>query len=132
MDETKTSPSASSVDYVIDGMLPVWFAIGSRPVGVEDGENQTPESFNLSQNYPNPFNPSTKINFRLAKAGHVSLKVYDMLGAEVATLVDDYKGAGDYSVSFSSSSFGHLASGVYIYRLNAEGQSVSKKMLLMK
>jgi hypothetical protein len=88
----------------------------------------------LEQNYPNPFNPSTTINFQISNAGYVTLKVYDVLGREVATLVDGVKEAGSYSATFDG---GKLASGVYIMRLVAhseEGKSFvqTKKMLLMK
>ncbi|HEX3072384.1 MAG TPA: M4 family metallopeptidase, partial [Ignavibacteriales bacterium] len=132
MDETKTAPElGGSIEYVQDGYLPLWFAIGSRPVGVEP-ETQTPSGFNLAQNYPNPFNPSTRINFQLAKAGHVSLKVYDILGKEAASLVDEYMTPGSYNVDFNAGAHGALASGMYIYRLNVGGESISKKMMLIK
>ncbi len=89
-----------------------------------------PASFKLEQNYPNPFNPSTAIEFQLNRASHVSLKVFNLLGQEVATLVDDVKQAGSYRVTFDA---GKLSSGVYFYRLNADnGLVASKKMLLLK
>jgi hypothetical protein len=88
----------------------------------------------LEQNYPNPFNPTTTIHYQIPNAGHVTLKVYDMLGREVATLVDEVKGVGSYSATFNGEK---LASGVYIMRLVAwfeEGKSFvqTKKMLLTK
>lgn len=87
----------------------------------------------LTQNYPNPFNPSTKINYSLKEAGLVSLKVFDILGREVAMLVNDIKEAGYHSVEFNASSAsGGLPSGVYIYTLQANGYTDSKKMLLVK
>ncbi|HEY9165687.1 MAG TPA: T9SS type A sorting domain-containing protein [Candidatus Kryptonia bacterium] len=91
--------------------------------------DKVPIEFYLSQNYPNPFNPTTTISYNLQKAGHVTLKVYDVLGREVATLFDGFKTAGSHTTSFDASA---LASGVYFYRIVA-GQFVStKKMLLMK
>jgi hypothetical protein len=95
-----------------------------------------PVTYELSQNYPNPFNPATTIRYQLPKDGMVTLKVYDILGAEVATLVNEEKLAGKYEVNFNSS--GHsgnvrnLASGVYIYRLQANDFISVKKMVLLK
>lgn len=86
-------------------------------------------SYNLDSNYPNPFNPSTIINYAVKDAGLVSIKVYDILGAEVKTLVNETKDAGNYSLEFNASA---LPSGVYIYTMQVNGFSSSKKMLLMK
>ncbi len=88
-----------------------------------------PSKFDLSQNYPNPFNPSTKINFDMPKDGLVSLKIYDMLGREVATLVNEIRTAGYYTVDFNASS---LSSGIYFYRINAGDFSSVKKMVIFK
>ena len=88
-----------------------------------------PSKFELSQNYPNPFNPSTKINFDLAKDGKVNLKIYDMLGREVSTLVNEFRTAGYYTIDFNASA---LSSGVYFYRITTEDFSAIKKMVLMK
>lgn len=88
-----------------------------------------PTQFELSQNYPNPFNPTTVINFTLPKAANVTLKVYNSLGQEVATLVDGFKTAQNYEVTFDAS---NLASGVYVYRLAGDNFTQSKKMILMK
>ncbi len=85
--------------------------------------------YKLLQNYPNPFNPSTKINFELKKESNVTLKIYDILGEEVATLVNGRKKAGRYTVKFNAS---NLASGIYFYRLNAGTFTAIKKMILMK
>jgi len=87
-------------------------------------------NFGLKQNYPNPFNPSTVINYELKTAGFVTLKVYDILGREVATLVNGYQNQGTHKVNFNASS---LASGIYIYRIQAGDKfSESKKMILMR
>jgi len=89
----------------------------------------TPERFYLSQNYPNPFNPTTTIDYMISKNEKVSLKVYDLLGREVVTLVNEFKPAGTYSVSFDAED---LASGVYIYRLIAGEYVAVKRMSLLK
>ena len=93
------------------------------------GGNETPANYQLSQNYPNPFNPVTKINYALPKSGLVSLKVYDILGKEVATLVSEVKNAGSYSVDFNGA---NLSSGVYFYKLSVGDFSSIKKMTLLK
>jgi hypothetical protein len=87
------------------------------------------KTFTLGQNYPNPFNPSTMINYSLKKGAYVSLKVYDVLGKEVAVLVDEQKPAGEYFAKFNAS---NLASGIYFYRLNTADYSEMKKMVLIK
>ncbi len=96
-------------------------------VGVDD--NQLVSSYNLEQNYPNPFNPSTSIKFSVPERSDVSLKVYDVLGKEVATLMNETKEAGSYNVTFNSS---NLASGMYLYTLKAGSFTSTKKMILMK
>jgi hypothetical protein len=88
-----------------------------------------PTAFTLAQNYPNPFNPSTKIQFSVPQQSNVLLKVYDMVGQEVATLVDESKPAGTYIVHFDAS---RLASGVYCYRLTTSSQALTKLMMLIK
>jgi hypothetical protein len=90
---------------------------------------EIPQKFQLQQNYPNPFNPSTVISYSIAKAGSVTLKVYNILGREVATLVNGYQAANTYQVNFNASG---LASGVYIYELRSGSNVASGKMLLMK
>jgi hypothetical protein len=94
---------------------------------VEDGV--APYNFELAQNYPNPFNPSTTIKYTLSEGTNVSLKVFDMLGREVATLVNKHQNAGSHSVNFDAS---NLASGLYVYTINAGSFTSSKKMMLMK
>jgi len=88
-----------------------------------------PEKYLLSQNYPNPFNPSTGINYSIPKNSFVSVKVYDVLGNEVAVLVNKEKPAGNYSVEFNAN---NLSSGVYFYRIQAGSFIQTKKMLLIK
>ncbi|RPI61186.1 MAG: T9SS C-terminal target domain-containing protein, partial [Ignavibacteriales bacterium] len=101
-------------------------------VNVED-ENFTPFVFALEQNYPNPFNPSTTIQYAISNRQFVTLKVYDLIGKEIATLVNEYKPAGSYEVEFNSaSSIKNLASGIYFYRLQAGDYVKTKKMTLLK
>ena len=96
---------------------------------VEDQSNEIPSQFVLEQNYPNPFNPSTTINFSVPSSEFVTLKVYDILGKEVATLVNEEKQAGYYSVNFNAS---NLATGLYIYKLQAGNFVQTKKMILLR
>ncbi|HAP36052.1 MAG TPA: hypothetical protein DCQ28_08965 [Bacteroidetes bacterium] len=92
-------------------------------------ENGIPVSFFVQQNYPNPFNPSTTIVFGIAKSGFVSAKVFNLLGQEVADVMNEYKNAGEYSINFNAS---HLSSGVYLYRIQSGNSVAVKRMLLMK
>ena len=97
---------------------------------IDDDETaDVPTEFLLYQNYPNPFNPTTNIEFRIADFGFVSLKVYDVLGNEIATLVNEEKPVGSYEVEFDASSF---PSGIYFYQLRAGEFIQSKKMSLIK
>jgi len=98
--------------------------------GIKQGIELMPKTFSLLQNYPNPFNPSTMINYSIPKASLVTIKVYDVLGREVKTLVNEEKSAGNYSVQFSANS--GYASGVYFYRIQAGNFVQTKKLLLLK
>ena len=91
----------------------------------------TPNKFEVSQNYPNPFNPSTTIGYSIPKNDFVTLKVYDMSGKEVAVLVNSQLSAGYYTVNFNADIF-HLSSGMYFYKLSTSGNSLVKKLLLLK
>ena len=111
--------------------------IDSILVNVELTDARVPERFSLSQNYPNPFNPTTKIRYQLPNSMNVTLKVFDILGQEVATLVNERQNAGSYSLEFSPTNLarqtaGGLASGVYFYRLRAGDFIQQRKMLLLK
>ena len=98
--------------------------------GVEGFNNSSvPSSYLLSQNYPNPFNPSTTINFQLPETRHVKILVYNILGQQVAKLVDKELNAGSYKVSFDAS---QLSSGIYLYSINAGDFTDVKKMMLLK
>ena len=98
-------------------------------VALNPEEELRPTSFGLSQNTPNPFNPSTVIRYQLPEGTYVSLKVYDVLGREVKTLVDEVKEAGYYAVTLDAS---QLASGVYYYRLTTREFTQTKNLLLLK
>jgi hypothetical protein len=87
--------------------------------------------FVLAQNYPNPFNPETRINFKLPEKGNVTLKIYDILGREVMTLLNEERNSGSYSVAFNPDRY-RLASGVYIYELKFKGMRLSHKMIYLK
>ena len=105
------------------------FVYYGKPTSADVEGNFLLKDFELSQNYPNPFNPSTTIKFQIPRNGFVTLKVYDVLGNEVATLVSEEKPAGSYKVEFDGS---NLASGIYIYRLTSGNYTASKKLILLK
>jgi len=109
---------------------PMLDAIGFVPdlTDVQD-ETEIPESYELKNNYPNPFNPSTTIEFRIADNSYVSLKIFDVLGNEVETLISEDRRPGDYKIKFDAKG---LSSGIYLYVLNAGGKIFSKKMCLLK
>ncbi|RJP60167.1 MAG: T9SS C-terminal target domain-containing protein [Ignavibacteriales bacterium] len=101
----------------------------STIVSVDNEHKEVVNEFSLSQNYPNPFNPTSKIKYQIAKLGKVELKVYDILGREITTLVNDIKAPGIYEVTFNAS---QLASGVYFYRLISSDFVQTKKMMVIK
>ena len=118
---TDVGGSVSSMSYSVVGE-PVDTAIEPEGMGI-------PETFQLSQNFPNPFNPSTSIRFSLPEASFVNLTVYTLTGKAVATLVDGTQPAGSYSVSFDAS---NLSSGIYLYRLQTDRNTLTRKMTLLK
>ncbi len=106
----------------------VWTVTASGTVDI-GGERPVPTDYALNQNYPNPFNPSTQIEFAVPKESHVTLEVYSMIGAKVATLVDEALPVGYHTVRFDAS---RLSSGLYIYRLTAGSFTMTKKMVLVR
>ena len=117
-----TSPARSVQMIMIEG--------GKNIVSVHDYSNsEIPHSFKMFQNYPNPFNPSTRIDYQLPAKVFVVLKVFDVLGREIKTLVDELQNAGNHSIQFNAT---NLPSGVYFYRLEAGNYNNTKKLLLMK
>ncbi|MDZ7756179.1 T9SS type A sorting domain-containing protein [Rhodohalobacter sp.] len=91
--------------------------------------DNNPTQFGLDQNYPNPFNPTTNITFSLAEGSEASLKVYNLLGQEVSTIANGRFSAGQHTINFDASA---LSSGIYIYRLEANNQTTTKRMTLIK
>jgi photosystem II stability/assembly factor-like uncharacterized protein len=105
------------------------FIVSTEPLDVDENGKTSPSQYSLEQNYPNPFNPTTKINYSVPQLGLVTIKVYDLLGKEVATLIDEEKNAGNYQIDFNG--YG-LPSGIYFYKLTAGNFSETKKLVLMK
>jgi hypothetical protein len=114
--------------YILQGAVIKGIQYGTI-VSIDDNTELIPTQIVLHQNYPNPFNPSTKISWQSPIAGQQTLKVYDVLGNEVATLVNEFRNAGSYEVDFDASK---LSSGVYFYKLQAGDFVQTKKMILMK
>jgi len=117
----------------------LWQRDTSEIISVLEEHNNLPQEFELFHNYPNPFNPTTLISWQSSVGSYQTLKVYDLLGNEVATLVDEYKAAGSYEVEFSakggSDSGGNaydLPSGIYFYKLQAGSFVQTQKMILLK
>jgi hypothetical protein len=98
-------------------------------VGTNNESNITPDKFAVYQNYPNPFNPTTSIKFDIPKNAFVTLKVYDVIGKEVATLINEVRTAGSYNVDWNASFY---PSGVYFYKLESKDFTETKRMLLIK
>ncbi|MGD0590147.1 MAG: T9SS type A sorting domain-containing protein [Bacteroidota bacterium] len=119
--------SNDSLTATLDGSSITTFVANGVTTGVD--APMIPQTIKLSQNYPNPFNPTTQIAYTIPHAMHVSLKVYNLLGQEVATLVEGIRQSGQYEVTFNATG---LASGIYLYRLSANNFSETKKLILLK
>jgi hypothetical protein len=150
--EYQSTSSYHSFSYSSTSNPPTWLYYGSNtpgdiylylirayvsfqtPTGVKQTVELVPASFKLNQNYPNPFNPSTVISYQLASMSKVRIKVYDVLGKEIATLVNGQKPAGNYQVVWDGTdNFGNkVTSGVYFYRIDTDNFVQTKKMILMK
>lgn len=136
-DDENASPDENYFYYIVTvgvngGTSNPIYTVTSVPVNVLTSLKQNPEKpgiYSLSQNYPNPFNPNTRINFSLPSAGNVSIKVYDILGREMKTLISGWKNAGTFSVDFNASD---LASGIYFLEMRTGGFSERIKMNLVK
>lgn len=115
-------PTGSNIQFVV-------IKAGAFTTEVKRIDDTTPTAFALKQNCPNPFNPSTEIQFSIPVSGHVELKVYNLLGQEVATLVNESKSEGIYSVKFDAKG---LSSGVYLYRLRSANYASVRKLVLAK
>ncbi|MBV6478425.1 MAG: hypothetical protein HGGPFJEG_01180 [Ignavibacteria bacterium] len=118
-------------NYIFAGLfnLSVWRRSISEIIGIQNISSEIPKGFGLSQNYPNPFNPTTNIKFDISKKSFVNLVIYDLLGKEVATLVNENLNAGSYQADWNA---GEFPSGVYFYRLQAEDFVQTKSMVLLK
>ena len=116
---------STDTDKVRDAISAALDSIGTS----SEREFSLPSSIQLHQNYPNPFNPTTSIGFSLNQSGMVSLKVYDLLGKHIATLVDEVRPAGEYVEHWNASD---VPSGIYLYRLRSGDQSLTRKMTLIK
>ncbi len=124
-----TNYIASGINTTYPGFGGLSFNDYTFPIGIRTGGENIPDKFNLSQNYPNPFNPSTTINYQLPFNGNVKLVVYDAMGREIKTLVNEKQNAGSYQVEFDGTNY---PSGVYFYKLQTESYSETKKMVLIK
>lgn len=111
-----------------DERITINFIITTDPT-LDVNDNYLPSEYILKQNYPNPFNPSTRINYGVKENGLVILKVYNILGVELTTLVNEFKNAGTYEIDFDASQF---SSGVYFYHISVNGFSQTRKMILEK
>jgi len=110
-------------------MWPTAFGFKTKQTSDVKVEAAIPSNMDLSQNYPNPFNPTTQIKYSIPKAGHVTMKLYNLLGDLLQVMVDGYRSEGTYSITFDGS---NLPSGVYIYSLSANGKILNHKMTLVK
>jgi hypothetical protein len=126
-----TAPIGAGGTHVIAGtfLLGVWRRPASEIMSVQLASSDIPAQSRLEQNYPNPFNPTTRIPFMVRESQIVSLKVYDVLGREVATLVNESLTPGSYEVTFDAAG---LASGVYIYRLRAGDFAQTRKLVVQR
>ena len=127
MRSTPDSPPGSAARRIVKGGID--FVDGLLTSISNTSSAIIPEVFSLAQNYPNPFNPSTKISFSIPQQSQVTLKIYDVLGKEVMTLVNDVKSAGNYEVEFNAS---NLSSGAYFYKIQAGQFTDIKRMMLIK
>ncbi len=101
----------------------------TEKLAVQKTSGDNPRSFVLEQNYPNPFNPETNISYHIPSAGQVRLSVYNLLGVEVAVLVDEFQSAGTYNIKFNA---GALQSGVYLYKIKMGNTTLTRKMTYLK
>jgi probable HAF family extracellular repeat protein len=129
-DSLSTAPVKILIDSGNDGTIDDSIFVFNEATDLENqGYLGIPKEYNLSQNYPNPFNPVTRIRYSIPQTSFVTIKVYDILGSEVATLINEEKPAGNYEVEFQAES---LPSGVYLYKLQTGSFVATKKMLLLK
>jgi hypothetical protein len=116
-------------DRMLNNVIPLSSTLPTRVTPVSKKGTVLPAEFKLEQNYPNPFNPTTIINYSVPKSCLVTIKIYDVMGKAIETLVNKEKNAGNYSVEFKGS---QLASGIYFYRMQAGDFISTKKLVLLK
>jgi len=117
------------ISFPAPGVWPVAQTNIDIATGIELFDSEIPSDYSLNQNYPNPFNPSTTISYSLPFSRNVTLKIYDILGNEIVTIVNEMQNAGNYAVDFDAS---NLSSGLYIYKLSAGNFQQTKKLMLLK
>ncbi|MBI1931308.1 MAG: T9SS type A sorting domain-containing protein [Ignavibacteriales bacterium] len=118
------------VDEGNDGTVDDTLSLTNKITGIGNSQGSLlPTEYKLEQNYPNPFNPTTTISYQIPVNKHITIKVYDVLGREIATLIDEYKPAGIYKLEFNAS---RLVSGVYFYKLRAGSFVETRKMIIMR
>ncbi len=122
----RSAPTGNNDGFYVDDLKLIAY---EKPTGVENNENTQYLNFELFANYPNPFNPATTISYQIPVDGVVNLKVFDVLGREIITLVDEHKSKGKYNINFDAS---NLASGVYIYQIRTGDFIKANKMILVK
>jgi hypothetical protein len=122
------NPQTQNVVITNSNLTNINFNFGS-PIGIQPIGTEIPSKYSLSQNYPNPFNPVTQITYGLPKSGNVKLAVYDILGKEVAVIINAHQDAGKYRFDFNASG---LSSGIYFYQITANDFTDTKKMILTK
>ncbi|MCX6162361.1 MAG: T9SS type A sorting domain-containing protein [Ignavibacteriae bacterium] len=121
--------SDQNTGWVVGSYAAIFSITNGGSTLINQISTETPAGYSLCQNFPNPFNPSTKISFQLPVVSSSSLKIFDITGKEVATLVNERLNAGTYTVDWNASEF---PSGVYFYRLTAEGYGETRKMMLIR
>ena len=128
LESSSTSEDAIPRRYTLLGDPALKIPFGT--IAQIDNSNQNiPDNYSLKQNFPNPFNPSTTIRYSVPKAGFITIKVYNILGELVSTLINEYRQAGDYEIKFNGS---NLSSGIYFYRMQAGNFVEVKKLVLVK
>jgi hypothetical protein len=121
---------ATQTTLLQEFVVPVKFYFGNQAsTGVKANSTEIVTKFVLSQNYPNPFNPSTTISFAIPSKAYVTLKVFDIMGREVATIVSEELSAGNYSRQWNAA---NMSSGIYFYRLQAGSYTETKKLVLLR
>jgi hypothetical protein len=118
-----------SAGYIVGWEGKLYHTTNGGIVGIDRARTKPVYQFSLSQNYPNPFNPLTTIKYSVSEKSFISLKVYDVLGKEIAVLISEVKSPSDYQAEFNAE---RLPSGIYFYKITSNGYSAAKKMVVLK